>query len=89
MSLIWRPSGSVLNPYNEEHAITYMRILDADADGADCREVFRIVLNIDPERELDRARRAFDSHLARAKWVSSVGYRQLLRRGGRRDSKEV
>jgi len=32
------------------------------------REVARIVLNIDPDREPDRARQAFESHLARAKW---------------------
>jgi hypothetical protein len=58
-----------------------MRMLDADAEGADWREVVRIVLNIDHEQEPERARRTFDSHLARAKWVSNVGYKQLLRRG--------
>src|SRR5882757_5679737 len=60
------PSDSVLTAYDEEHAITYMRMLDADAEGADWREVARIVLHVDPEREPDRARRAFESHLARA-----------------------
>jgi hypothetical protein len=75
------PSGPVLTAYDEEHAITYMRMLDADAEAADWREVSRIVLHIDPEREPDRARRAFDSHLARAKWASRDGYRQLLRGG--------
>jgi hypothetical protein len=54
-----------------------MRLLDADAEGADWREVARIVLDIDPEREPDRTRQAFESHLARARW----GYRHLLRRG--------
>jgi hypothetical protein len=38
-----------------------------DAEGADWREVVRIVLHIDPDREPDRARQAFNSHLARAK----------------------
>jgi hypothetical protein len=75
------PSGPDLTVYDEQHAVTYMRMLDADAESADWREVARIVLNIDPEQEPDRARRTFDSHLARAKWVSNVGYKQLLRRG--------
>src|SRR5262249_45349345 len=75
------PSGPELTVYDEEHAATYLRMLDADAEGADWREVSRIVLHIDPEREPDRAQRAFESHLARAKWVSRIGYRQLLRRG--------
>jgi hypothetical protein len=40
----------------------------SDAEGADWREVARIVLHIGPDREPDRARQAFASHLARAKW---------------------
>jgi hypothetical protein len=30
------------------------------------------------EREPDRARKAFDSHLSRDKWMSRHGYQQLL-----------
>ena len=32
------PSESVLTVYDEEHVITYLRLLDADAKGADWRE---------------------------------------------------
>jgi len=71
----------VLTVYDEQHAVTYIRLLDADAKGADWREVARIALHIDPDREPDRARLAFDSHLARAKWMSRYGYRHLLQRG--------
>ncbi|MCK1305730.1 hypothetical protein IVB45_06295 [Bradyrhizobium sp. 4] len=56
-------------------------MLDADAEGADWREVSRIILRIDPEREPARARPAFESHLERAKWVADSGYRRLLRQG--------
>jgi hypothetical protein len=76
------PSNSVLTAYDEEHIITYLRLLDADAVGADWRDVARIVLHLDPEHEPDRARRAFDSHLSRAKWMTEEhGYRLLLRGG--------
>jgi hypothetical protein len=71
--------GSVLTVYDEEHIITYLRLLDADADGADWQEV--VQMHLDPEREPDRARRAFDGHLARAKWMTSHGYGHLLRGG--------
>jgi hypothetical protein len=74
-------SDPALTAYDQEHAVTYMRPLDADAEGADWREVARIVLSIDPEREPDRARRAFESHLARARWAAREGYRHLLQRG--------
>ena len=50
----------------------------------------KIVLHIDPDREPDRARHAFESHLARAKWMTEHGYRHLLRGGAsaRRTSAE-
>ncbi|MGF6313326.1 hypothetical protein ABIB82_007477 [Bradyrhizobium sp. i1.8.4] len=75
------PSALELTPYDEQHAVTYMRLLDAEADNADWREVARIVLGLDPTHEPDRTRRAFESHLARAKWAAGHGYRELLRRG--------
>jgi hypothetical protein len=75
------PSDSVLTVYDEEHVITHLRLLDADAQRADWREITRIVLHLDPEHESERARRAFDSHLSRAKWVTEQGYRHLLSGG--------
>ena len=75
------PTDSVLTVYDEEHLVMYWRLLDAEADGADWREVARIVLHIDPDREPSRARNAFDSHLARASWMADHGYRDLLRGG--------
>jgi hypothetical protein len=46
-----------------------MRMLDADADGADWREVARVVLHIDSDREPGRARQALESHLTRVKCI--------------------
>ena len=81
------PDEPALTTYDEQHAVTYARLLDAEADNADWREVARIVLHIDPSIEPDRARRAFDSHLARAKWAARHGYRHLLRRGSLKSEK--
>ena len=71
----------MLTPYDHEHRITYLRLLDADAAGADWKEVTQIVLHIDPERERVRAWQAYESHLVRARWMTKVGYRLLLRSG--------
>jgi hypothetical protein len=60
------------------HSSAYLRLLDAEADGADWQDVARIVLHRDAHVEPDRARRAFESHLARAKWMTEHGFRQLL-----------
>jgi len=65
----------------KEHVVTYMRLLEADAQGADWREVARVVLHLDPKHESDRARRVFEIHLSRAKWMTEHGYRHLLRGG--------
>jgi hypothetical protein len=74
------PTDEALTTYDDAHRSTYLRILDAEAANADWREVARVLLNIDPDREPERARRAYDSHLARAKWMTKTGYRHLLRR---------
>lgn len=79
------PTASILTPYDIENAVTYVRLLDAAAEEADWREVARIVLHLDPHREPNRARLAFETHLERAKWISRPkwisrhGYRQLFR----------
>ena len=75
------PFAPTLTDYDMEHLVTYLRLLDADAEEADWREVARIVLHLDPVHEPDRARHALDSHLARAKWMMEHGYRHLLRAG--------
>jgi hypothetical protein len=75
------PSDSMLTPYDHEHAITYLRLLDADVAGADWEEVTQIVLHIDPEPEPVRTRQAYESYLIRAKWMTEQGYRLLLRNG--------
>lgn len=73
------PSDAMPTSYDQEHLIIYLRLLGAEADGAEWQEVARIVLHIDPGTEPERARRAFDSHLARAKWITEQG--RLLRSG--------
>jgi hypothetical protein len=72
------PVEPFLTGYDIAHLVTYLRLLDADADGADWREVARIVLNLDVEKEPERAKRVWTSHFARAKWMTEFGYRHLL-----------
>lgn len=40
------PQSPILTGYDEEHFVTYLRLLDAAADDADWREVARVVLHI-------------------------------------------
>ena len=75
------PDGEDLTPYDEVHLIHYLRILDASREDAAWQEAAREILGIDPDREPERARHAYDTHLARARWMSKVGYRHLLTAG--------
>jgi hypothetical protein len=76
------PNEPALTAYDEQHVVTYVRLLQAESEGADWMEVARLVLHMDPEQEPDRARSAYQSHLARAKWLTEQG--RLLRGTGSR-----
>jgi hypothetical protein len=47
-----------LTDYDDEYITTYLRMLDAAAEGADWREVARIVLHRDPDGNAERTWRA-------------------------------
>lgn len=72
------PLTDYVNAYDERHLVTYIRLLDADAEGADWREAVRIIFGLDPAKEPDRAKIVHDSHLARAHWMTETGYKHLL-----------
>ncbi len=73
------PCTDQITPYDEAHFVTYLRLLDAEAEGADWREVARVVLHRDPESEPERTLLCWEAHLRRAQWMTEHGYRHLLR----------
>lgn len=72
------PDVSQLTAYDESHLIDYLRLLDADAEGADWREVAASILGVDATAEPHKAKAMHASHLARARWMTEVGYAHLL-----------
>lgn len=73
------PDVPYLTDYDYTLFICYLRLLDAEKEGADWRDVARIVLNADPEGNLAHAKHCYDTHLARAHWMTEHGYCHLLR----------
>jgi hypothetical protein len=67
-----------VNAYDEQHLAIYLRLLMAEEEGADWREVVRVLFGLDPAQEPGRARAVHESHLARARWMTETGYRHLL-----------
>jgi hypothetical protein len=73
------PDKPHLTGYDERLSPCYLRLLDAEAEGADWREAVQIIFGIDPVQEPDRAKTVHDSHLTRAHWMTEVGYLYFLR----------
>ncbi|UCI05223.1 DNA -binding domain-containing protein [Mesorhizobium sp. B1-1-8] len=73
------PIRETLTAYDREHMVLYLRLLDSARDGADWREVVQILFGLDPLQEPQRCLKIHDSHLARARWMTEHGYRELLR----------
>jgi len=73
------PQSPNMTDYDREHLALYARLLDAADEGAEWTEVVRVLFGLDPNRERERARSVHDSHLARARWMTQHGYRDLLR----------
>ena len=72
------PDSQQLTSYDEGHLVAYLRLLDAAAEGKDWREAARLIFGVDVSAEPDRAKTMHESHLARARWMTEVGYAYLL-----------
>lgn len=75
------PTSPAVTAYDERHLVTYLRILDAATEQADWREIVRLVFGFDPERDPERSKKIYESHLARARWMTEFGYRDLVAKG--------
>lgn len=75
------PTSDLVTSYDERHLKNYLRLLDADAEGADWREAVLLVFGVDPDQQPEAARRFYNAHLSRAGWMTRVGYLQLAARG--------
>ena len=74
----WPPHTERVNAYDEQHLAIYLRLLMAEEEGADWREVVQVIFGLNPGQEPARAKTVHDSHLARARWMTETGYRHLL-----------
>jgi len=76
------PADDAVTDYDRAHSVTYLRLLDAQADGATWQEAASIVMGFNLDGDAERARRVHASHLERALWMTRIGYRHLLAESG-------
>jgi hypothetical protein len=72
------PDEPVVTPYDRAHASLYLRLLDAEAAGADWQTAARLVLDQDLAADCAGAQRLHASHLSRAHWLRDGGFLRLL-----------
>jgi hypothetical protein len=73
------PESDQLTEYDREHFATYLFLLDCSAGDMDWRDAMTQLIGDDAKTDPGKAKTMYDSHLARAQWMSRTGYRQLLR----------
>lgn len=73
------PWSDHVTDYDREHFVIYVRLLDAERDGASADDMAQTILGIDPAKDPDRAKRALTSHLHRAHWMTKQGFKDLLK----------
>lgn len=77
------PDESAVTEYDRRHATIYLRLLDAEKAHAPWSQVAQVVLGLDPDSDPQGAREVLDSHLERARWMTTNGYRQFVAEGER------
>lgn len=77
------PASEILTDYDRQHMVLYMRLLDSAREGADWRKAVQALFGLDPAMDSDRCRKIYDTHLARARWMTEQGYRELARESQR------
>lgn len=78
------PTSDQITDYDERHLVTYLNLLDLDSTGTDWAEAAKLVFGLQLEDRCPQVQRMHASHLARARWMTKVGYRQLAARGHER-----
>ena len=77
MTLQMPTESAVLTHHDRTNFTTYISLLDAVATGVDWRQVTATLFGVDAAIDEQAAKQVFDANLARAQWMTTVGYRLL------------
>lgn len=73
------PWSQSLTEYDRQHLVTYLRLLDAESDGASPAEMARVILGLDVDKAPEQALRITERHLERARWMTQEGFVEFLK----------
>src|SRR3546814_19261545 len=64
------PGDAELTAYDKAHATVYLRLLDAETQGAPWQDVVEVLFGLSAEDDPERASLVYSTHLARARWMT-------------------
>ena len=77
MTLPMPTESAVLTDYDRANFTTYISLVDAVAAAMDWRQATATLFGVDAAVDQHGAKQVFDANLARARWMTTVGYRLL------------
>ena len=77
MTLPMPTESAVLTDYDRTNFTSYISLLDAVAAGVDWRQATASLFGVDAAVDEHAAKQVFDANLARARWMTTAGYRLL------------
>ncbi len=77
MTLPMPTESAVVTSYDRANFATYASLLDAVAAGVDWRKVTTTLFGVDAAVDEQTAKQVYDANLARARWMTTDGYRLL------------
>lgn len=72
------PASQSITSYDRAHFAIYLSLLYGAGQGQSEETMVLDILGIDAVAEPRRARHTLRSHLSRARWLATVGYKRLL-----------
>lgn len=71
-------SAGFITPYDRQCFELYLMLIDAEDCGAEWQEVYEGAFGTEIGENPEEARAQYEAHLKRARWMTSVGFHQLL-----------
>jgi len=72
------PESETVTTYDRHCFKLYIMLLDADASGEEWSDAYKRIFEKSAIQNHKRAFQHYQSHLKRAKWLTTTGYQQLL-----------
>lgn len=68
------PVGETVSDYDRHNLLTYAELISADDAGVDWVDGASTILGRDPAIDPEATKLCWDSHLARARWITGAGF---------------